>query len=691
MNRLADSRSPYLRQHADNPVEWYPWGEEALARARAEDRPILLSVGYSACHWCHVMAHESFEDPAIAALMNRDFINIKVDREERPDVDAIYQKVVQLMGQGGGWPLTVFLLPDLRPFYGGTYFPPAPRYGRPGFPQVLQALAEAYRERRAELVTQAERFLEGFEELGAVTDEESAKAPRDQTIAGLDALADAGRRLLARIDPEWGGLGRQPKFPNVSALELLLVMSRAEAVGRRMSQGTGITATAALRLTLDKMARGGIYDHLRGGFARYSVDREWLVPHFEKMLYDNAQLIGLYADAAVLWPDLEGCRAVVEESVDYLVADMRGDHGTFYAATDADSEGVEGKYFVWTPAELEELLGADAARTFAAAYGVSAAGNFEHGASILHLPRPLAEVAAELGVGEAALRRELEAGREALLERRYDRVPPLRDDKILTAWNGLAISGLCRAAAAAELWGSPEQRAAWEALARAAARRLLDHHVLGDSSVLRVDFHGEAHTAGYLDDVAFLARACLDLYDLSLETEWVEAAAGLARRALSHYSRSGGDGFYLGASDGEALIERVESQHDAAIPSGLGVIVEVLLRLDHLGAAPAGARAAAEASLHRHRSALGQPFAFASLIAAAMWAAPEATQVTLRGPDPASVQALALTVRRARARVPAAIGLGFEAAEAVSAIVCRAQVCAAPVADPEALARAIAG
>ncbi|MCB9566882.1 MAG: thioredoxin domain-containing protein [Myxococcales bacterium] len=691
MNRLADATSPYLRQHAENPVEWYPWGPEALARARAEDRPILLSVGYSACHWCHVMAHESFEDPATAALMNRAFINIKVDREERPDIDAIYQKVVQLMGLGGGWPLTVFLTPDLRPFYGGTYFPPTPSYGRPGFGQLLEALAEAFRERRDQVEAQAESFMEGIAELAGLIDEESAKAPPNLRIAGLAALADAGRRILARVDLEWGGIGRQPKFPNATALELLLTMARDE-----QSRGLGPAgpASGALRRTLEKMWRGGIYDHLRGGFARYATDRIWLVPHFEKMLYDNAQLVGLYAEAALLWPDLAFARPVVEETIEYLVADMRGPGGTFYSATDADSEGVEGKYFCWTPREIDQVLGEAAGRRFAAAHGVSAAGNFEHGMSILHRPRPLADVAAELEIAEDALRDELARSRAALLERRYTRTPPLRDDKLLTAWNALLISGLCRAASAAEGWGAPAIRDAWLALARAAAEHLLDTHVSGDMSmprVLRCEACPAGELPGYLDDLAFLARALLDLHELTFEPRWLAGARALARHALAHHTRSGGDGFYLTADDAEVMIERVESQHDAAIPSGLGVIVEVLLRLEHLGEASAGARAAVEATLLRYRTALDQPIAFASLLRAAMWAAPEAAQVTLRGPSPAAVAELAALVRRERLRQPQAIGLGFEVADEVAAVVCREQVCTTPLSDPNALRIALVG
>lgn len=684
MNRLADSTSPYLRQHADNPVDWYPWGEEALERARREDRPILLSVGYSACHWCHVMAHESFEDPEIARVMNEKFINIKVDREERPDIDAIYQKVVQLMQQGGGWPLTVFLLPDQRPFYGGTYFPATPMYGRPSFPQLLHALWDLWTTRRGDLEAQAEQFVAGMREIEAAAEESSAALPADAALAGRAALAGSARRLLARVDTQWGGFGRQPKFPNETALEVLLLQAR--------SDGTGADE---LLLTLEKMWRGGIYDHLRGGFARYAVDRVWLVPHFEKMLYDNAQLLGLYADAGVLWPEHAHLRRVVRETVAYLEADMRGPDGSFYAATDADSEGVEGKYFCWTFAELERVLGDRAdAELFAAVYDVDLAGrgNFEHGLSILHLEKPLAERAAELGLDEAALDARLAPLRERLLAHRYTRVPPLRDDKILTAWNGLLVSGLVRAAEAAGQWGEPQLRARWLGLAEACGRRLLSAHVLPDGQVMRVDAGGVVHTRGYIEDVAFLARACLDLHEATLDPAWQASAAQLARHALAHYAVSGGGGFFMTADDAERLIERGESQHDSAIPSGLGVMVEVLLRLDLAAAAPAGARAAAEACMQRFRGALHEPFAYASLITAAQFAAPEATHITLRGPAPGAVEALAREVAAARSKSPARVGVSFEVADGPpEAVVCRAQVCSLPLREPDALRTALTG
>jgi uncharacterized protein YyaL (SSP411 family) len=670
-NRLAHATSPYLRQHADNPVDWYVWGPEALARAKAEDKPILLSVGYSACHWCHVMAHESFENPAIAAVMNEHFVNIKVDREERPDIDEIYQKVVALMGQGGGWPLTVFLTPDMRPFYGGTYFPPDDRYGRPGFPRLLSALAELWTERRDDALEQADSFMKGFADLAKSIDEDAPKG-LDLTLTTRAAWKEAGMRLLSAIDPEWGGLGRAPKFPNVPSLRLLLALAR-----------DGIApARDALRLTLEKMWRGGIYDHLRGGFARYSTDREWLIPHFEKMLYDNALLLELYAEASVLERGVY-MRRVVEQTADYLVADMRSEHGGFYSATDADSEGVEGKYFCWTPSQLEDALGEALGRTFARAYGVTAEGNFEHGMSVLHLPQTI----------PPALELELAPARVKLLEIRYGRVPPLRDDKLLTAWNALTISGFCKAASAAEVWGDERRLAQWTAVAEAACEGILKVHRDADGRLLRASWAGQGHTRAYLEDVALLARACLDLHELTLEPRWHHEAETLAREILEHYRRDGG-GLFTTADDAEQLIERSESSHDSPLQSGLAASIEVLARLD-LGAAagheaPAGTRELIEQTLSRFAKVGARPSGFAGLIAAAQWAGDRAVHVTIRAASPAEGQVLAAAVRRTRLTSASPIAISYMQGGG-DAIVCRAQTCSMPVREVEELNRQLQG
>ncbi|NRD59719.1 thioredoxin domain-containing protein, partial [Corallococcus exiguus] len=429
-NRLAQEPSPYLRQHATNPVDWYPWGDEALARARAENKPILLSVGYSACHWCHVMAHESFEHPDIARLMNEGFINIKVDREERPDLDQIYQGVVQLMGQGGGWPLTVFLTPDLRPFYGGTYFPPSDRYGRPGFPRLLTALRDAWENKADEIEEQARRFQEG---LGELSTHGLDAAPAHLSAEDIVAM---GQSMLKRMDPVNGGFGGAPKFPNPMNVALLL---------RAWRRGGGEPLKAAVFRTLERMALGGIYDQLGGGFHRYSVDERWLVPHFEKMLYDNAQLLHLYSEAEQvesrpLW------RKVVEETVEYVRREMTDPDGGFYATQDADSEGEEGKFFVWHPEEVRAALSVgQQSDTVLRHFGIKPGGNFEHGATVLEVVVPVDQLAKEQGRPVEAVEKELAEARRVLFLLREQRVKPGRDDKILAGWNGLMIRGLALA------------------------------------------------------------------------------------------------------------------------------------------------------------------------------------------------------------------------------------------------------
>jgi uncharacterized protein YyaL (SSP411 family) len=686
-NRLGDSTSPYLRQHAHNPVDWFPWGPEALAKAREEHKPILLSVGYSSCHWCHVMAHESFEDPATAEVLNARYVCIKVDREERPDIDAIYQRVVQLMGEGGGWPLTVFLTPEATPFYGGTYFPPQPRHGRPGFAQLARSLHEAFTERPEQIEQHARQFAEGFAALSSVVDEAAERAAGDPAPWDSVALRVAARRLLRRQDVEWGGFGREPKFPSPTALEVMLRLARDAGSG----DATAGEAAAMLSNTLARMYRGGIYDHLRGGFARYSVDRVWLVPHFEKMLYDNAQLLPLYAEAAVLWPEQAHLRRVAAEIVAYLEADMRTPAGTFYAATDADSEGEEGKFFCWTPAQISDVLGDDEeAARFCAIYGVTPEGNFEHDWSILHLPRPLSECAAEHGIAEEDLLAALERSKRALLERRERRVAPHRDDKVITSWVAMLVSGLARAAAAAAVWGDGALAQMCQRLADGAATRLIEAHVV-EGRVMRAEFEGTVHTRGVLDDVACLARACLDLHELTLAPAWLGHARTLAAHAVSHHLRPAGDGFFLTADDGEALIDRIESQHDGPIPSGVGVIVEVLARLDAAEEAPEGARQIVHDTLHRFHGAMSEPFGYASLLTAARHADERACHVGLYGPGPDDpwVRRVAAAVLAHRLRSPHAISLSFHVGDRPAATVCRGQVCSLPLSTLDEVTEAL--
>jgi len=675
-NRLAQSTSPYLRQHADNPVDWFEWGQEALDKAKAEDKPILLSVGYSSCHWCHVMAHESFEEPQIAELMNDRFVNIKVDREERPDIDAIYQRVLTLMGEGGGWPLTVFLLPDQRPFYGGTYFPPTSKYGRPGFVQVLHALSELYAKDPAKVRSQAESFVEGFGELAGLLDKDVHEASGDPALDDPAAVRVASKRLLTKVDSELGGFGTAPKFPNSTALEIFAAQALAD-------DPSAEDAANALHGALQAMHQGGIYDHLRGGFARYSTDREWLVPHFEKMLYDNAQLLPLYAEAAARWPEHTSYRDVVRETVEYLAKDMRTEDGTFYAATDADSEGVEGKYFCWTPAQLREVLDDEPAERFAEVYDVTERGNFEHDWSILRLRTPLREY-------PESLRAELEDSKAKLLAHRYERVPPHLDDKVLTSWNALLVSGLLRVANAADAWGDGGLSARSEQLALGALDHLLEHHIDEHGRVLRAGFQGQVHTRGFIDDVAYLGRAALDAHERTLEPRYLDKAAELAAYGNDHHLRRQRNGFLVSADDAERLLERTESHHDGPNPSGVGVMLELLARLDAAERAPDGAREVVTRILERFRGALANPFAYASVITAARFARPDAVHVTVRGPSADAVKALAAEARATATRSPAAFGLSFVEHEEPSALVCRGQVCTAPLTSRQALRDALA-
>jgi uncharacterized protein YyaL (SSP411 family) len=537
-NRLARETSPYLLQHAHNPVDWYPWGEEAFARAKAEDKPILLSVGYSACHWCHVMERESFENADTAAVMNRHFVNIKVDREERPDVDHIYMQAVQTMTGQGGWPMTVFLTSDGTPFYGGTYFPPADRHGLPGFPRLLQALAEAWTNRRADVLDNGRQLA------GSLGQESRLRAAG--TPLGDELLFSAFQGVSAQFDEEHGGLGGAPKFPQPMIWEFVLRFARRSdnPYARRM-----------VHTTLVKMARGGMYDQLGGGFARYSVDPLWLVPHFEKMLYDNAQLASLYLHAWQAFADPE-CRRIAEETLDYVLREMTDPAGGFYSAQDADSEGHEGKFFVWTADEIRAVLGGDAAAAMAY-WGVDRGSNFE-GKSILWLP-------GEPDPARAA------GWRRKLFEARERRVKPGRDDKVLAAWNGLMARALAEAG-----------RALGRADYLAAARRNAEF-VLGSMRVsgrlLRTWKAGQAKLKGYLEDYAMVAAALLELYAATFDRLWLDEARGLAEDILRLFWDEGVGGFFDTGADHERLIVRPRNLYDNAVPCGSSVAVEVLLRL----------------------------------------------------------------------------------------------------------------
>ena len=538
-NRLSQETSPYLLQHADNPVDWYPWGEEALTVAREQDRPILLSIGYSACHWCHVMAHESFENPATAALMNANFVNIKVDREERPDLDQIYQAAHSLMSKrSGGWPLTMFLTPDQVPFYGGTYFPPTPCYGLPGFADLLLGVANAYRESKADILSQKEPFIAALGRHASRPQMPDESAVR----AGVDAL-------VAAFDPTYGGFGGAPKFPNAPDWILLLrVAAQGDAQVRNMAQ-----------LTLSCMAAGGIYDHLGGGFCRYSVDERWEIPHFEKMLYDNGQLLCLYADGWLLTGEPRW-REVVEDSVAWLQREMLHSGGAFYAALDADSEGEEGRFYVWRPEEVAALLLPDEYLSFAHHYGLDTEPNFE--GTHWHL--------CEKTQGARSFSR----ARIRLLQARDKRVRPGRDDKILTSWNALATKGLARAG---RIFGRQD----WVVLAQNAADFLRDR-LWADGRLLASYKDGQARFNAYLDDHAFLLDALLELLQAGYRECDLRFAVGVAEALLARFEDPDAGGFFFTSHDHERLIHRPKSPYDNATPSGNGVAAFALQRLGHL-------------------------------------------------------------------------------------------------------------
>ena len=550
-NRLAQETSPYLQQHAGNPVDWYPWGPEALERARREDRPILLSVGYSACHWCHVMAHESFEDESVAALMNHHFVNIKVDREERPDIDQIYQTAHQMIARGaGGWPLTMFLSPDGAPFFGGTYFPKTSRYGLPGFAELLERIAAIWREKRAEIGSQNEQLRIAFSRTlpkgGAHRSELSG-----EPIAALIA------QLRANFDARNGGFGQAPKFPHPTDLELCL---------RRGESGM-------VQTTLRRMCEGGIYDQLGGGFCRYSVDAQWLIPHFEKMLYDNGPLLALLADAWLVTrePLFARCAA---ETAQWMLREMQSAEGGLYSSLDADSEHVEGKYYVWQPEAARVLLTSAEWAVAAPHFGLDQAANFEGRHWHLHVAQPPA-------AGSEAL---LAAARAKLFAAREQRVRPGRDEKILVSWNALAIRGLAHAG---RVFGRPE----WLAAARHALE-FLRAQLWRDGRLLATCKDGRAHLSAYLDDYAFLIDALLELLQAEFRPADLEFAEQLAEVLLEQFDDPEAGGFYFTARDHEKLLHRPKPGHDSALPSGNGVAVLALNRLAALTGEDRYARAA---------------------------------------------------------------------------------------------------
>ena len=551
-NRLLKAASPYLRQHAYNPVDWYPWGPEALERARREDKPIFLSIGYSTCHWCHVMAHECFENDVIAALLNEHFVCIKVDREERPDLDEVYMNVVTALTGRGGWPLSVFLTPDLKPFYGGTYFPPEDRGGLPGFPRLILALDQAFRKNQEQIEEVARRLISHLQALGGV--------PREKSEPVREVVDQVGLRLLKEIDPEHGGLGGAPKFPRSLEFSLLLhyyYLSRDPQVLDRLG------------FTLEKMARGGIYDQLGGGFHRYAVDSAWVVPHFEKMLYDNALLPPIYLAHYQLTGNPLS-RRIAAETLDFVLREMMAPQGGFYAAWDADSEGVEGKFYLWSLKELHEVLGSEQAPVVAAALGVTAAGNFE-GANVLTRPLSSEQLAAQFGLSRFEVDQILTAARAALYRVRARRVPPHRDEKIVVSWNGLLLAAL------AQGFQVLEDRRYYEAAARGA--RFILSELFREDRLYRSWLDGQLSVPAFADDYAHLAYGLLELYEADFDPAWLEAALRLLEQMDERFLDRDAGLYYLVGRDQEAILMRSKSLFDQTLPSGSSMAARVCLKL----------------------------------------------------------------------------------------------------------------
>ena len=662
-NRLVNETSPYLLQHADNPVDWYPWGEEALTKARVEDKPIFLSIGYSACHWCHVMAHESFEDEAIAAILSEHFVSVKVDREERPDLDSIYMSAVQALTGRGGWPMSVFLTPGGRPFHGGTYYPPERRYGMHSFRDVLNAIADAWQNRREELDASTVKIVEALR--GRQGTSSGASRSRELSASTIDAAYQA---MADGFDRRRGGWGGAPKFPQPMALEFLL----------RYHYTTGdVRALAMVKQTLEAMASGGMYDQIGGGFHRYSVDERWLVPHFEKMLYDNAQLARVYLHAWQVTGD-PFLRAVAEETLDYVIQEMTSPEGGFYSTQDADSEGEEGKFFVWTLQEIGEALGDDC-EAFISAYGVTAEGNFE-GANILEL------------VGKSDQRDELAAARAALHNVREQRVRPGRDDKVLASWNGLMLAAFAEAARVLD-------RDDYRRVAERNAGFLL-HELRGaEGRLLHTWKEGRARLNGYLVDYSYVVDGLLELYQTTFEPRWFRASRELADAMIARFQAPEG-GFYDTSDDHEALITRPRDTQDNATPSGNAMAATVLLKL-------AGFTSDARYTDTAHRALVevqtlaGQyPLGFGQWLQALSYALATPREIAIVG-DPASSDTHALVAAtqdgyrpfQVVARgvpgpdedaVPLLHGRGLVAGRA-AAYVCANFTCKTPVTDPEGL------
>lgn len=679
-NRLIKESSPYLLQHAHNPVDWYPWGAEALDRAKKEDKPILLSIGYSACHWCHVMEGECFENESIARLMNERFVCIKVDREERPDLDELYMNALQMLTGSGGWPMTLFLTPDLVPFHGGTYFPPDDRRGLPGFPKVLVTVSDYYRTHRSQVSAMTLQLREAFRQMMEIA---PSKGELDPKVLPL-----AFETFERHYDPVAGGFGGAPKFPQAPTLSFLL---------RYWNRTGEKRALAMVDHTLRKMAEGGIYDHLGGGFHRYSVDTRWLVPHFEKMLYDNALLARMFLEAYQTSHE-PGFRRIAEETLRYVERDMRDPGGGFYSAQDADSEGEEGKYYLWTSKEIEEILGKEKARLFCAYYGIKPPGNFESGRSILSVAQSRQQVSEMYDVSLHELEGLLEEGRNRLFAERQRRPQPHRDEKILTSWNGLTISSFAEAFKAT---GTKRY------LLRAQeAASFIVHELKEGDRLLRVSKDGRSYTKGVAEDYAFLIQGLLDLYEASFAPYWIEEAESLQHEMIREFWDATRGGFFFGG-EGEPLFARSKNPYDNAVPSPNSVGVFNLLRLGCLTDQET-LKKKAEAILRLFLGlASHQPFGFPHLLSAFLFYLGQ-EEIAVMGPKedertkrfiqelhrsylPNAVLSLSDPDEPQKIRSP--FGQGQEASgrapDAPKVLICRKSSCLPPLTDLEALRRVI--
>ena len=668
-NRLAQETSPYLQQHADNPVDWYPWGAAALAAARGQDKPILLSIGYSACHWCHVMAHESFADATVAARMNELFINVKVDREERPDLDQIYQTAHSLLTRrNGGWPLTMFLMPDQTPFFGGTYFPKTARHGLPGFIDLLPQVAAAYHDKRGEIDQQNLALRAAFGQ--------TLLPPPGAGAVSAVVLDVALRELKNLFDETDGGIGAAPKFPHPAELDFCL---------RRAADVRDDYALGMARLTLTKMAEGGIYDHLGGGFCRYSVDAQWTIPHFEKMLYDNGPLLRLYSDLWLVDPQ-PLYASVVSATAAWAINTMQAPAGGYYSSLDADSEHVEGKFYVWTPPQVQALLSADEYAVVAPHYGLDVRPNFEREFWHLRVTKPLGVVAQRLAMPLERAQQLLDAARAKLFAVRETRVHPGRDDKVLASWNALMIKGMARAA---RVFGQP----AWLASARKAVE-FMRATLWRDGRLVATYKDGNAHLNAYLDDYAYLLDALLELMQHEFRRDDLEWARALAEVLLDQFEDRAAGGFFFVSDDHEQLLYRAKTGRDHATPAGNGIAALALNRLGHLAGEPRYSEAAARC-LQAFKPLLDhEPGAHTSLCAALEEEITPPAIVILRGNGAGAWQreinryylphALVIAIPAGMAGLPAA--LDKPAGAAVNAWVCRGVTCLAPITDCATLA-----